>query len=101
MAKTSQIARDKKRAKLIAKYKEKRQHLTDIIRNPETTLEEKREAYVALDKFPRNACSSRLKRRCGITGRPRGYIRKFGMSRISFRQYALEGKIPGVTKSSW
>lgn len=101
MAKKSQIARDKKRAQLIEKYKEKRKRLTDIIRNPETSLEEKREAYVAINKLPRNSSSTRIKNRCGITGRPRGYIRKFGMSRISFRLYALDGKIPGVTKSSW
>jgi small subunit ribosomal protein S14 len=101
MAKTSQIAREKKRAALIEKYQEKRKQLTDIIKNLETSAEDRREAYKKLSQMPRNACSTRKKFRCRITGRSRGYLRKFGMSRISFRELALEGKIPGVTKSSW
>ena len=62
---------------------------------------DKLEASRKLSRIPRNACPIRHRNRCGVTGRPRGYLRKFNMSRVSFRELALEGKIPGVTKSSW
>lgn len=101
MAKKSHIARDKKRAKLHAKYKEKRDALNKIIKNPETSMEERREAYSKLNSLPRNSSSTRLKNRCELTGRSRSFLRKFGVSRITFRKYALQGQIPGVTKSSW
>lgn len=101
MAKKSHIAREKKRAKLHAKYKEKREALNEIIKNPETSSEDRREAYRKLADTPRNSSSTRLKNRCQLTGRSRSYLRKFGVSRIAFRKFALQGQIPGVTKSSW
>lgn len=89
MAKESMKARDRKRAKLIAKYAEKRAQL-----KAEGLWEE-------LDKLPKNASPIRVRNRCRLTGRPRGYMRYFGISRIKFRELALAGKIPGVTKASW
>jgi small subunit ribosomal protein S14 len=89
MAKLSVIARQKKREKLVATYAAKRKALKEAGN------------YEALDKLPRNASPVRLKNRCKITGRPRGYLRKFGVCRNVFRQMASDGKIPGVTKASW
>ena len=89
MAKLSVILRNEKRKKLIEKYAAKRAEL------------KKKGDYKALDKLPRDSSPTRYNRRCSITGRKRGYIRKFGVSRIVFRQLASEGKIPGVTKASW
>ena len=89
MAKLSVIARQKKREKLVATYAAKRKALKEA------------GDYQALDKLPRNASPVRLKNRCKLTGRPRGYLRKFGICRNMFRQMASDGKIPGLTKSSW
>lgn len=89
MAKKSVIARQKKREVLIAKYADVRAKLKAA------------GDYEGLDKLPRNASPVRSKNRCQLTGRPRGYMRKFGISRVAFREMALNGKIPGVTKSSW
>ncbi|HTL09768.1 MAG TPA: 30S ribosomal protein S14 [Chitinophagaceae bacterium] len=89
MAKTSVIARQKKREVLVAQYAEKRAALKAA------------GDYKALDALPKNASPVRLKNRCQLTGRPRGYIRYFGLSRVSFRDMALNGKIPGVRKASW
>ncbi len=89
MAKTSVTARQKKREKLVAQYAEKRAALKAA------------GDYAALDALPKNASPVRLKNRCQLTGRPRGYIRYFGLSRVSFRDMALNGKIPGVRKASW
>lgn len=89
MAKTSVTARQKKREALVAQYAEKRAALKDA------------GDYAGLDKLPKNASPVRLKNRCQLTGRPRGYIRYFGISRVSFRDMALAGKIPGVRKASW
>ncbi len=89
MAKKSIIARQAKREAMVAKYAEKRKAL------------KKAGDYAGLDQLPRNASPVRLKNRCQITGRPRGYIRYFGLSRITFRDMALDGKIPGVKKASW
>ncbi|MFO8000239.1 MAG: 30S ribosomal protein S14 [Marinilabilia sp.] len=89
MAKESMKARDRKRDKLIAKYAEKRARL-------------KAEGdYEALQKLPRNGSSVRQHNRCKITGRPKGYMRQFGVSRITFRELASTGQIPGVKKASW
>jgi small subunit ribosomal protein S14 len=89
MAKESIKARDRKKQQLVEKYAEKRAKL-------------KAEGdWVGLDKLPRNSSAVRLHNRCKITGRPRGYMRKFGISRVLFREMASFGKIPGVTKSSW
>jgi small subunit ribosomal protein S14 len=89
MAKESVKARQRKREVLVARYAEKRAALKAA------------GDYQALDKLPKNASPVRLKNRCQLTGRPRGYIRYFGMSRIMFREMALAGKIPGIRKASW
>ena len=89
MAKLSVIARERKREKLIARYAAKRKALKEA------------GDYAALDKLPRNASPVRFHNRCKITGRPKGYMRKFGICRNVFREMASHGKIPGVTKSSW
>ncbi len=89
MAKKSIIARDKKRERMVAKYAELRKKLKEA------------GDYEALDKLPRNASPVRLHNRCRLTGRPKGFMRKFGLCRVKFRQMALEGKIPGITKASW
>ncbi len=89
MARESVKARERKRAKVVAKYAAKRAAL-------------KAEGnYEALDKLPRNASPVRLHNRCKLTGRPKGYMRKFGINRVTFREMASDGKIPGVTKASW
>ncbi len=89
MAREAVKARERKREKLVAKYAAKRARL-------------KAEGdYIGLDKLPRNASPVRLHNRCKLTGRPKGYMRKFGISRVTFREMASAGKIPGVTKASW
>lgn len=82
-------ARERKRERLVARYAEKRQALKDA------------GDWDALQKLPKNSSRVRLHNRCQLTGRPRGYMRQFGISRVTFREMALQGKIPGVTKSSW
>ncbi|GIV59282.1 30S ribosomal protein S14 [Rhodocaloribacter litoris] len=89
MAKKSWIARERKRRRLVAKYAEKRRRLKE------------EGNWEALQKLPRNASPVRLRNRCALTGRARGYLRRFGVSRIVFREMALSGKIPGVRKASW
>lgn len=89
MAKKSIIAREVKRAKLVAKYADLRKQLKE-----EGNWDE-------LDKLPRNSNKIRMHNRCQLTGRPKGYMRQFGLCRVKFREMALAGKIPGVTKSSW
>ncbi|MGE6220928.1 MULTISPECIES: 30S ribosomal protein S14 [Pedobacter] len=89
MAKEGVKAREVKRQKLVAKYAEKRAALKAA------------GDYAALDKLPKNSSAVRLHNRCKLTGRPRGYMRTFGISRVTFREMALEGKIPGVRKASW
>lgn len=89
MAKESMKARERKRAKLVAKYAEKRKELKEA------------GDYEALQKLPKNASPVRLHNRCKITGRPKGYMRTFGLSRVMFREMANKGLIPGVKKASW
>jgi len=89
LAKLSQVARQKKRVRLVAKFAAKRKELKD------------KGEYEALAALPRNSNPVRLHSRCAVTGRARGFYRKFGISRLTFRQLALEGKIPGVKKASW
>ena len=89
MAKESIKARERKRARAVAKYAEKRAALKEA------------GDYTALSRLPKNASPVRLHNRCNLTGRPRGYMRQFGISRVLFRKMALEGKIAGVTKASW
>ncbi|MCY3538307.1 MAG: 30S ribosomal protein S14 [Acidimicrobiia bacterium] len=101
MAKKSMIAKNKQRGELVERYRERRAELLRIIKDPEASPEEKREAYARIAKMPRDASPTRYRNRCGITGRPRGYLRKFGMSRIAVRDLAHRGELPGVKKSSW
>ena len=101
MAKLSQVLRDQRREKLIAKYAEKRAALRKRLNDANVSMEEKFQIQDEFAKLPRNSCPTRLNRRCKISGRSRGYYRKFGMSRIAFRELALKGQLPGVRKSSW
>lgn len=89
MARESVKARERKRERIVAKYAAKRKALKEA------------GDYEALDKLPRNASPVRLHNRCKLTGRPKGYMRRFGISRVTFREMASAGKIPGVTKASW
>lgn len=101
MAKQSVIQRQLKRLRVVAKQATKRAELKKILSNPKVTDEAFYDAQRKLSKLPRNGSKVRLKNRCAISGRPRAYIRKFGLSRITFRELALAGQIPGVTKASW
>lgn len=101
MAKLSQVVRAKKREKLIALKREKRAQLKEIIRDPRRGEEEHREAQIALNKMPRNSSKVRLRNRCQLTGRSRGFLSKFKLSRLCFREMANKGLIPGVYKASW
>jgi small subunit ribosomal protein S14 len=101
MPKTSAIERNKKRIRLVAKYAKQRAELKATLANPAATDEEFFAAQKKIQKLPRNASPVRIRNRCSLSGRPRGYHRKFGVSRITFRELALAGKIPGVIKSSW
>ncbi len=101
MAKTSQVYRDRKREVLIARYAERRAILRKQLKDPNLDIDEKAMVQAAMEKLPRNSCPTRLTRRCLLTGRARGGYQKFKLSRIMLRQLALEGKIPGMTKSSW
>jgi len=86
---------------MVANHAQRRAELKKIINNPKSTPEEVDAAVVRLQKFPRDASPVRVRNRCSQTGRPRGYLRKFGISRVSLRELALQGQIPGVVKSSW
>jgi len=101
MPKTSAIERNKKREALVEKHKAKRAELKAILANPASSDEDFFAAQKKLAKLPRNSSPVRVNNRCKLSGRPRAYIRKYGVSRIQFRELALSGKIPGVTKSSW
>jgi len=101
MPKTSAIERNKKRIRLVAKYKVVRAELKAILANPASSDEEFFAAQKKMAKLPRNSSAVRIRNRCSMSGRPRGYKRKYGVSRLTFRELALAGKIPGVTKSSW
>ena len=101
MAKKSMIQRELKRAKLVAKYAEKRKELKAIIRNVNSTDDERRAAQQKLNAMPRDASPTRQRNRCAITGRPHGVYRKFGLGRNKLREGAMKGEIPGLTKASW
>lgn len=100
MAKTSKIAKNNQRKEIIERYRERRMELLTVIKNPEASLESKREAYKAIAKMPRDASPVRYRNRCGVSGRPRAYLRKFGMSRIAVRELAHRGELPGIKKAS-
>ena len=101
MAKVSMINREKKRTKLVAKYVSKRAALKVIVADPEVGFEEKQEAMFALQKLPRDSSPVRQRNRCQITGRPRGFYRKFGLSRNKLREATMRGDVPGLRKASW
>jgi small subunit ribosomal protein S14 len=101
MAKTSQVLRDRRRKQLIQKHAAKRAALRKRLKDPNVSVDEKLQVQEEFAKLPRNSCPTRLKRRCEMTGRPRGYYRKFGISRIALRDLALKGQLPGVRKASW
>jgi len=101
MAKKSMIAKNEQRKKTVAKYAAKRHALKAIIKDAKASPEERQEAFIRLQKLPRNANPNRIRNRCFLTGRPRAYYRKFGLSRIALRELALRGELPGVTKASW
>jgi len=101
MAKKSMIAREAKRARTVAKFAEKRAKLKEIISSSSASDDDKWDAQITLQKMPRDASPSRLRRRCQVTGRPHGVYRKFGLSRIKLREAAMRGDVPGLVKSSW
>lgn len=101
MAKTSKIAKNNKRKEIITRYAERRAELLVVIKDPEALYEEKREAYAKIAKMPRDASATRYRNRCAVSGRPRGYYRKFGISRIALRDMAHLGELPGIRKASW
>ena len=101
MAKLSSINKNNKRIKLSDKFYKKRDKLKKIVMNKKLPLEERFRAQQKLSKFPRNTAKSRVMNRCQITGRPHGVYRKLKISRIALRQLGLQGKIPGLVKSSW
>ena len=101
MAKTSMIAREKKRERTAARYAVKRAQLKAVISSVTATDEEKWEAQIKLQKLPRDASPTRQRNRCQLTGRPHGVYRKFGLGRNKLREAAMRGDIPGLTKASW
>ena len=101
MAKTSKIVKNNKREAAVNQYYDKRQELLKIIKDPDTSYDQKRDAQRKIAKMPRDASATRHRNRCQVTGRPRGTLRKFGMSRNTFRDLALKGELPGIKKASW
>lgn len=101
MAKVCMVERDKKRAKMVKSYAEKRAKLKAIIKDQSIPAEERFQAALKLDKLPKNSSKVRMRNRCALTGRPRGYFRKVNLSRIALRDLASRGELPGVVKSSW
>lgn len=101
MAKKSMIERDKKRRKLNARLEGKRSELKTIINDRSKPADERFKATLTLAQMPRNSSKTRIRNRCEITGRPRGYYRKLRMSRIALRELSSRGEVPGMVKSSW
>ena len=101
MATLGAVVKNQRRQKLAAKYGPIRKELRKKSLDPKVSDEERLEAFIKLQKLPKNGAPIRVRNRCGVTGRPRGNFRKFGLSRLSFRQLAHQGLIPGVTKASW
>jgi small subunit ribosomal protein S14 len=101
MAKKSMIARDKKRAILVTKYSVQRVELRARVKDIALSEVERMEAQIALQKLPRDSSPSRMRNRCRLTGRPRGYYRKFGLARNKLRDLMMRGEVPGVVKASW
>ncbi len=101
MAKKSMVARDRKRLKTVQRYAAKRAALKKVIEDQHSTDEERRDAMERLQALPRNASPVRLRNRCAITGRPKGFYRKFGLGRNKLREETMSGHIPGLRKASW
>jgi small subunit ribosomal protein S14 len=101
MAKLSLINRDQKRRALVKKFAKKRETLEAILANPKASEEVRYAARLKIQQLPRNANPTRLRNRCALTGRARGYFRKFGLSRNKLREFAMRGEVPGVVKASW
>ena len=101
MAKKSKIMHNIKRRKLVDRYAAKRKDLLTKIKDPNLSYEEKQMYRLKLEKLPKNSNPNRVRNRCNLTGRPRGYYRKFGLSRIALREMANNGFIPGIRKASW
>jgi small subunit ribosomal protein S14 len=101
MAKSSMIAREKKRAQLVEKYAAKRAAIKEVLNDLDASDEDKWDAQIKLQKLPRDASPVRQRNRCKITGRPHGVYRKFGLCRNKLREAAMRGDIPGLTKASW
>lgn len=101
MAKRSAVERDRKRRRLVARYAEKRAALKAVARDESRPMEERFAARLKLAALPRNGAPSRIRNRCVVSGRPRGYYRKLKMSRIALRELASDGQVPGMVKSSW
>ena len=101
MAKVSMLKREEKRAQLVAKYTARRSELKAQILSPNSSPEQRMEAVMKLQRLPRDSSPVRQRNRCGITGRPHGYYRKFGLGRNKLREAAMRGDIPGLVKASW
>ncbi|MBF6452581.1 30S ribosomal protein S14 [Nocardia cyriacigeorgica] len=101
MAKKSKIARNEQRKQIVARYAARRAELKELIRNPATADADRTAAQSALQRLPRDASPVRLRNRDAADGRPRGHLRKFGLSRVRVRELAHRGELPGVHKSSW
>ena len=101
MAKKSSIAKNKQKEEIVSRYRAKRLELRNVLKSASASWEQKEEARKKMNRFPRRSIENRVSNRCELTGRPRGYLRKFGLSRIAFRDLASRGQVPGVTKSSW
>jgi small subunit ribosomal protein S14 len=101
MAKKSSVEKNNRRKRIVARFAAKRKALKETVRSPASSDDARAAAMVALQKLPRDASPIRVRNRCEMSGRARGYVRQFGLSRIALRELALEGKIPGVRKASW
>ena len=101
MAKKSAVEKNKRRKRLVKKYSGRRERLKEVARDRSLPPEERFQAYLKLAELPRNSSANRVRNRCEVTGRPRGYYRKFRLSRIAVRELGSVGQIPGMVKSSW
>ena len=101
MAKKSAIAKNKRRERMVAQYAAKREQLKAMAKDQSLSPEERFRARLKLAEMPRNSAPTRVRNRCGVTGRPRAYYRKFNLSRIALRELGSKGQIPGLVKSSW
>lgn len=101
MARKAQMEKLARQRALVARHAARRAALVAVMKDPNASTQEKRKAQAALQSLPRNSAAVRLRNRCNFTGRARGYLRDFGISRIAFREMSLRGLIPGVRKSSW